>query len=353
MMAHSSKMNPAQPTPQTNHDRRSKRRRLRSDSTAIDPSIDRIVPSRTHSPIAASSPNANASINDDGSDNSCSSSQQLFTQPPHIANTLPPSTPPPNRVFYAPAPPVLLAIDAIPTAQKEIIQRAIKDLYVIDTPRPFQIEAINHLAFSDDASLIVIRRTADGKSLIPLATSALRGGISLIMVPLHGLGSDQVDKAAIESKGVEAYYLDEHRHENAKILHDRLSAFTLDEANESTIILFVSPSSLKPTSPWMPLFHQLATDGLITLLAIDEAHAIEQAGRSFRIEFTEAVTSMKSVYELCPRPVPRLAMSATFRQEDYERVVSLAAILHLGDASCVRGDNRVVQQTTHMQEEAA
>ena len=124
----------------------------------------------------------------------------------------------------------------IPPRQKDVINRAIIDLYSIDTPRPFQIKAINHLAFSDNASLIVIRRTTDGKSLIPLATSVLRGGIALILVPLHGLGSDQVEKAAIEDKGVEAYYIDKHRNTNAKSLHKRLSAFTTAEANHATRI---------------------------------------------------------------------------------------------------------------------
>ena len=280
------------------------------------------MPSRTHSPIAASSPHVDPSINDDGSD---FSSQELLTQPPHITNTLPPATPPINRPSYAPAPPQLLTIDHIPIRQKAIIQQAIHDLYSINSPRDFQIEAINHLAFSDDASLIVIRRTADGKSLIPLATSVLRGGIALILVPLHGLGSDQVEKAAIPDKGVEAYYVDEHRNTNAKALHNRLSAFTTEEADHATIILFVSPSSLKSKSKseWNPLFHQLASDGLIRLIAIDEAHAVEQAGRSFRTEFIDAVTALKTISEACPRPIPRLAMSATFRQEDYDRVISL------------------------------
>ena len=157
-------MDPPQPTPETNHVRRSKRRRTRSDSIAADPAIERIVPSRTHSPAAASSPNLDPSINDDGSDLSCSSSQALFTQPPHITTPLPPTTPPSNGVFYAPAPSQLVSIHNIPPQQKDIIQHAIRDVYSIDTPRDFQLEAINHLSFSDDASLVVIRRTADGKS---------------------------------------------------------------------------------------------------------------------------------------------------------------------------------------------
>ena len=196
-------MDPVEPTPETNL-RRSKRRRLPSASTPNDPAIERIVPSRTHSHIAASSLRVDPSINDDDSD---FSSHELLTQPPHITNTLPPATPPINCHSYAPASPQLLsiAIDHIPPRQKVIIQQAIRDLYSINSPRDFQIEAINHLAFSDDASLIVIRRT-------------VRGGIALILVPLHGLGSDQVEKAAIEDKGVEAYYIDEHRNTNAKML---------------------------------------------------------------------------------------------------------------------------------------
>ncbi|KAL3793728.1 hypothetical protein ACHAWO_005411 [Cyclotella atomus] len=79
----------------------------------------------------------------------------------------------------------------------------------------------------------------------------------------------------------------------------------------------------------------MAKQDLISLLAIDEAHAVEQAGRSFRREFVDAVLAMKHLFDVMPCPVPQLAMSATFRQEDYERVVSLFG---LDEAIVMQGD---------------
>ena len=301
------------------HDSRSKRPRLAAQSPAGSPTIDRHVTAvhgspivRQHSQNEAQHPN-NSDENED--DNSCS--QRLFTQPPDVFFN---ATSP---LLYARAE-ALVALSDIPPRQLKCMKDAIRTLYPhIENPRKFQLEAINHLTFSDDASLILIRRTADGKSLVPLVTSVIKGGVSLVLVPLHGLGSDQVDKATVEELGVEAYYVDEHRFSNAKALMKRLKSLTLKETKECTIILYVSPTSLNPESDWVHIFADLASDGFISLLAIDEAHSIEQAGRSFRKEFLSAVQLLSALVDLMPRPVPRLAMSATFRQEDYDRVVSL------------------------------
>jgi superfamily II DNA helicase RecQ len=169
------------------------------------------------------------------------------------------------------------------------------------------------------------------KSLIPAITAILRSGISIVLVPLHGLGSDQVESAENYDFGVEAYYVDEHRFANAKSLQDRLKHYSKEEAEENTIILYVSLNSIREYSnsekkrknDWFPIFYSLAKGGLISLLAIDEAHAVEQADRSFRREFIDAVISMKHLFDVMPHPVPRLAMSATFRREYYDRIVSL------------------------------
>ena len=83
----------------------------------------------------------------------------------------------------------------------------IKDTFHINPPRDYQIEAINHLAFYDDTYLVLVRNTADGKLLVPLTVALLRTGISIIIVPLHGLGSKQVEKSNILELGVEAYYV--------------------------------------------------------------------------------------------------------------------------------------------------
>jgi superfamily II DNA helicase RecQ len=42
--------------------------------------------------------------------------------------------------------------------------------------------------------MVLLHATADGKSLVPLTTSMIQNGVILVLVPLHQLGSDQVDK---------------------------------------------------------------------------------------------------------------------------------------------------------------
>ena len=146
----------------------------------------------------------------------------------------------------------------------ELIKEAIKDVYGFDQPRPFQIEAVHHLAL-EESSLVLIRRTADGKSLVPLTVSLLRGGVTLTLVPLHGLGSDQVDKASVPEHGIEAYYLDKHKFGNATKVEKRLYAYTNEEAEHNNILLFASPNALREGSAWMKVMTHLAVNGLIRL----------------------------------------------------------------------------------------
>ena len=86
------------------------------------------------------------------------------------------------------------------------------NIYKISTPRDFQIEAINHCIFENDTVFYVIRRTADGKSMVPLTVATIRHGIAVILVPLIGLGTDQVEKAIVLEHNAEAYHIDEHKH---------------------------------------------------------------------------------------------------------------------------------------------
>jgi superfamily II DNA helicase RecQ len=129
-----------------------------------------------------------------------------------------------------------------------------------------------------------------------------------------------VDKATVLDRGVEAYYIDEHKAQNATTLKNRLMAYSQEEAESSTIIIFASPNALRSGSPWLPLLDRLAKKDLISMLAIDEAHEVHQSGRNFRPEFFDAVENMKKLYDVLPRPVPRLVMSATMTSEDIDVV---------------------------------
>jgi hypothetical protein len=146
------------------------------------------------------------------------SSDGFLTQPPEQA-----AIPNPNLFILShERTPQFLPKLQIPQPNIDIITACTRSIHPTINMRDFQVEAINHLAFEDDSELILIRRTADGKSLVPHVTSALRRGISIILVPLHGLGSDQVEHNISEDNNIEAYYVDEHRKENATALRNRL-----------------------------------------------------------------------------------------------------------------------------------
>ena len=95
----------------------------------------------------------------------------------------------------------LLSMKSSHLDEIQITIRAISDFYNIDEPRDFQIQAIHYLAFHDNPSSILLRRRADGKSLVLLTTSILRCGITRVLVPLHGLRNDRVDKATVFDHG--------------------------------------------------------------------------------------------------------------------------------------------------------
>jgi hypothetical protein len=87
--------------------------------------------------------------------------------------------------------------------RKRIITSAISQIFHIDTPRDWQIEAIHHVLFRRAPLTIVSRRTADGKSLVPLCVGAVKRGVVVVLVPLLGLGSDQVEKSIVADHKIE------------------------------------------------------------------------------------------------------------------------------------------------------
>jgi bloom syndrome protein len=222
------------------------------------------------------------------------------------------------------------AFTDISDRRKCVINRACYEIFSINKTREFQVTATYYLSYYNSAFLSMIRRTADGKSLVPLCTAVLRRKVTLIMVPLHGLGSDQVDKSTLQEHNINAYYIDQHTRENEDLLHERLEGLTMDEAKDSCTILFVSPQKLAPDSAWFALFESMAKRDLFSLFCIDQAHAVHQDGRAFRTQFNDAVVGIKQLHSLQSNPVPRLIMSATLRPEDQKFVTKL-----LGDTKPV------------------
>jgi superfamily II DNA helicase RecQ len=147
-------------------------------------------------------------------------------------------------------------------------------IWNITSPKPFQVEAITCLCFLTERRLYLVRKTGDGKSAVILASATILRGITLVLVPLLGLGCDQVAKAFRLEQRVEAYHLNEHRGPDYITLRDRL--LKIRKKRSQSIILFTSPQALKKHSLWHPVFKALFSRQLFSLMVIDEAHCVER-----------------------------------------------------------------------------
>ena len=92
--------------------------------------------------------------------------------------------------------------------------------------------------------LFVNRRIADRKSLLTLTVAAVKRQVTVVLVPLVGLGSDQVAKSMMPDHNVEAYHVDEHKCQDVYDLWGHLLNMDDEERDNISIILYISPSTL-------------------------------------------------------------------------------------------------------------
>ena len=213
--------------------------------------------------------------------------------------------------------------EAIPPHERAAIEQCCRDDFGISSVREFQLQAIYAGAFYDNSFLSINAKTGYGKSLIPLAIASMRRGISIVMMPLLGLGTDQVAKALHVDINIEAWHIDEFRGPDGRALRRRLFAFTQDQRDNMTIILYMSPQSLLPGSDWMPALRHLASQDFISQICVDEAHMVSLHGNGFRPEFRHAITSLKALHAAQTQKCPRIVMSATYRGVDQQVVEDL------------------------------
>ena len=163
--------------------------------------------------------------------------------------------------------------------------------------------------------MYIIPKTGSGKSAIPLTIATLCRGVSIILVPLLGLGSDQVTKAILADKNIHAFHVDEHqdvgRRKDETLLKDLLRNATPQKMANTSTLLFLSRQALGETSPWPDIISGLADRGYISLLCIDKAHSIEQQSRSFHPDFFTAAKKLQDICNKMETKCPRIAMSAT------------------------------------------
>ena len=97
-----------------------------------------------------------------------------------------------------------------------------------------------------------------GKSAIPLTVAYFQRRIVLVLVPLIGLGSNQVSKSSSIHNPIYSYHLYKHKYDTMIKFKDGLLCMDGDEVHNTRIILiFSSPQSLSKQSKWFYMINQL------------------------------------------------------------------------------------------------
>jgi len=148
--------------------------------------------------------------------------------------------------------------DIADSVTDRIIRDTMRNVWDISNPRDFQIDAIRLLAFTPNMLLYLVAKTGGGKSAVPLTMGTLKSGVTVTLVPLIGLSSNQVTKSRNANHYVEAYHLDKQNTESWRELSKRLNSLHQSQANHCTIILYVSPRALQMESQWLKLLERLA-----------------------------------------------------------------------------------------------
>ena len=193
----------------------------------------------------------------------------------------------------------------------------LQEVFGYNAFRGAQAEIVDHVIAGRDG--LVLMPTGGGKSLcyqVPAIARHRAGlGVTLVVSPLIALMHDQV--GALEEAGVHAAFL------NSTLTLAEAQAVERELMSGRLVLLYVAPERL--TTPRMlGQLDSLHARGLLSLVAIDEAHCVSQWGHDFREDYL----ALNVLHERYP-DVPRLALTAT---ADSLTRVDIIERLALGDA---------------------
>jgi len=148
---------------------------------------------------------------------------------------------------------------------------------------------------------LVLMPTGGGKSLcyqVPAIARHRAGhGVALVVSPLIALMHDQV--GALEEAGVYAAFL------NSTLEGDDARRVERDLLSGKLVLLYAAPERIL-TPRFLAMLDSLHERGLLSLIAIDEAHCVSQWGHDFREEYL----GLSLLHERFAS-VPRIALTAT------------------------------------------
>ena len=159
------------------------------------------------------------------------------------------------------------------------------------------------MTFAGATDVLISMPTGAGKSLCYQLPALLSKGVTLVLSPLIALIEDQV--CQLQAKGIRGEALNSKTPptERKRILTD------LKSKQPCTKLLYITPE-LAATKGFQSLLTSLHERGLISRVAVDEAHCISEWGHSFRPDYLKLGNLRKTFPD-----VPFIALTATATHE--------------------------------------
>ncbi|XP_054606452.1 ATP-dependent DNA helicase Q5 isoform X3 [Nothobranchius furzeri] len=189
------------------------------------------------------------------------------------------------------------------------LKEALKSHFGFDSFRSKLQEDVVKAVIRGDRDVFVCMPTGAGKSLCYQLPAVLAGGITLVISPLIALIQDQVSH--LKARNIPACSI------NSKLpaRERHLIMADLGSSSPKLKLLYVTPEMVASPS-FQSSLKSLCSRGMLSYLAVDEAHCVSQWGHDFRPDYLKLGDLRASL-----QGVPCLALTATAAKHVQEDIV--------------------------------